>query len=130
MTTWTDEGVCAGGTVGGEGAGESFERRFTAKLPDGTYAVVTSYYYPVNIGERWGEEREDAAAFDVENMTIATICTDVDDVGGTEVTSEIDYDFPAYCSFLLEADAITYAEGAARGERAVMYGEPSDWSAR
>jgi hypothetical protein len=127
-TLWLDEGVFTGGTVGGDGAGEAVTRRFTKRRADGTFAVVESAYYPVNVGERFGEDREDAAEFDVENMTAATICTDLDDPGGTEVWSNYDYDFPGQRSFLTEHGATEYCTNMATNrESSDYYGDPEGW---
>lgn len=119
---WTDEGTDLGGTVGGDGAGESWSRRFTKRNDDGTFAVITSYYYPVNIGERYSEdEREDAALFDVENMTEFLVCTSLEDPGGTEVWTRYDYSAPCDFAFDTEAEAFAYCEREARAETARLY---------
>ena len=124
---WTDEGVAPGGTVGGDGAGESISRRFHQQLADGTYVAVESYWYPVNIGERFGEDREDAGMYDVENMTCVTVCTDIEDPGMSEISSEYTYDFPSYTSFPTEADAIAYSEQQAKNDDPGNYGDPKHW---
>jgi hypothetical protein len=127
-TLWVDEGVCVGGTVGGDGAGEAVTRRFTKRRADGTFAVVDSAYYPVNIGERWGDDRDDAAAFDVENMNCLTICTDLDDPGMTEVWSETFFAFPSATSFATEDEATEYCTNMATNrESSDYYGDPDRW---
>ena len=123
---WTDHGAMPDGVVGGDGAGESISRRFSAELADGTFIIITSYYYPVNVGERFGEDREDAATFDVENATEVLICTDLDDPGGTEITANMEFDFPSLFGFLAGADASLYCQRAAVSESADLYGEPEN----
>jgi hypothetical protein len=127
-TLWLDEGVFTGGTVGGDGAGEAVTRRFTRRRADGTFAVVDSYYYPVNIGERFGEDREDADQFDVENLTTFTICTDLDDPGMTEVWSDSVYLFPSAFSYATEAEATKYCTNMATNrESSDYYEDPERW---
>lgn len=106
---WRDDGVEQGGTVGGDGAGESWSRRFTRDNGDGTWTVRTSYYYPVDIAERFGEDRvQEGFPFDIESMWESIDCTDPADPGGTETAApgaEYEYDYPEALAFRTYEDA-------------------------
>ena len=141
MTTttiaWNDHGVFDGdGTVGGDGASESVSRRFATTTTfqtgayAGSYAVVTSYYDPVNIGERFGEDHADAARFDVENHHLWTYCTDLEDIDESTTWDDVDYTFPSAVSFPTEEDAHAYCLRMAACEDPEMYGAPTTWGLR
>lgn len=69
-------------------ASDVYSRRFIQQRADGTYMVVTDSFAVVF------EERDEGAYVDyfVENMSEYTICTDLDDVGGTAEDTNYTYE--------------------------------------
>ena len=85
------------GTVGGDGAAECWSARWGKRNSDGTFALITSYYYPVDMRERYGDDDEDQSRFgdtpfDVELQVEFLICTDPADPGSSETWSNYEYD--------------------------------------
>lgn len=113
---WLHEAAFFGGIHGGDGACEAWSRRYTWKRPDGPWAVVTFYYYPVDIEARNGEDAPDAGKFDVEEQFELLICTDLDDPGGTELWSYYEYDSPHAVAFDSEEEARAWCEGRAKSD--------------
>ena len=60
-----------------------YNRRFAQKRADGTYLVVTDYYV--------AESKEDG--FDIHNVVEYMFCRDLEDVGGTEITCDYEYNY-------------------------------------
>lgn len=100
---WTAQDIqpMEDGTFGGDGASWAYSARWVKKNEDGTYSVISTYWYPVDLRERlpqssldWYDETwgSDTLLWDVENMTEYIVCTDPEDVGGTEIWSDAEYD--------------------------------------
>lgn len=69
------DGVLKAGDVGGDGqVGEAFEARWWHPLADGTFAVISRYYY---VAERGGQ-------LVLEGYTEYLVCASLDDPGSTE----------------------------------------------
>lgn len=124
---WVADGpvMADSGVVGGDGAGQSFSVRYTRADKPG--ASITSYWYPVDVAERYGDDPDDEKArtgWDVENQLEYTICTVVDDPGGSEVWSQNIYRNPFEMVFETEAEAIAAAKREAENEQAEHY----DWN--
>lgn len=104
MTTWTADGPpLAGGTVGGDGAGEAVSVRYTCEKPG---SLTDVYWYVVDLRERNEADENDEYPWDVEEMTQFMVCTDPNDPGSTEVWSDYTYDNLSAVSYKTEADAI------------------------
>lgn len=65
---------------------DNTSRRFRRVNEDGTFLTITEYFYV-----KEGEEYEGEPKFYYENMTEAVNHSDIDDVGGSEITSDIEY---------------------------------------
>lgn len=119
---WTADGPVMpnDGVHGGDGGGEAFSIRYTR--PDIPGALISSYWYPVDESERYGDDPDDRTGWDVENEVEYLICTDPADPGGTEVWSHVEYRTPNEMAHDTEADAIANAEGHANSEAAEHYG--------
>lgn len=128
MSDWeTEVSVSYGDVVGGDGAGAAFSTRYVKANDDGSFALITSYYYPVDITARCGEDNPDAGRFDVENMTEYLVCMDLEDPGSTEVWSEYEFTHPSATAFVSEEDAKRAARNFATAEDVSVYtwdGEP------
>lgn len=119
-TTWTTQDISPmfpDGTVGGDGADEAYSLRWVKDNEDGTFAMITTYWYAVDVRERSNSDQladltesyGDAEIWDVENQTEFLVCTDLEDPGGTEVTSKVDYNdevLATYLTSLIEARQI------------------------
>lgn len=110
------------GVVGGDGAGQSFSVRYTrADIPG---ALITSYWYPVDEAERYGDDPDSETArtgWDVENHVEYLICTDPENPGMTETWSQIITRNPYEMVHETEAEAIAVAKKAAESEQAEHY---------
>lgn len=128
--TWTTQkpAVAKDGEVGGDGAGESWSVRWIKSLPDGTFAAVTSYYYPVDSSARGDGDPESSTRFGVENAIFYSYCTDQTDVGGSETSA--DTRFVGVASDLTEQQAIEQAERAAHDEASNGYLHSHQWLAQ
>lgn len=102
------------GTVGGDGADEAYSARWTKDNGDGTFALITSYWYAVDMrdrsgaseGERYDEMYgEGAEVWDVENQIEYMVCTDLEDPGGTEVRCDYEYSEDVLDRFLPSVEA-------------------------
>ncbi|WNN95096.1 hypothetical protein SEA_MAGRITTE_145 [Microbacterium phage Magritte] len=109
-----------GGDVGGDAqAGIAPMRTFAQERADGTFTVITEYAY----AERIPEDRiEDGYRYDVVNQTEIMHCRDLDDIGGTEITSETQYEHPHMFAFTTLRDAESYARRFIRGLAIEHYG--------
>lgn len=82
------------GDVGGDvQASNAASRRFTRTTDDGTYETVTVYTFASD------EYFERDATYEVVELTETIEHTDPEEVGGTELHSEYEYDFPYERSF-------------------------------
>jgi hypothetical protein len=81
-----------GGDVGGDNCrGDSPSRTFAQRRADGTWTVITEYAsaYVAN-------EYEFPVVYDVWNMTEIMHCRDMDDIGGTKIDCDYEYEFINY----------------------------------
>lgn len=103
------------GTVGGDGAGQSWSRRFAAVEPDGGYTVVTVYAYPVDMRERFSDDEREVQ-WDVECMT-ETACyhakKEYDDDSSEPFATDYDYTYPF--DVALDPNTEEFAEECAQG---------------
>lgn len=118
-----------GGDVGGDAqVGIAPMRTFAQERADGTFTVITEYAY----AERIAEDRiEDGYRYDVVNQTEIMHCRDLDDIGGSEITSETQYEHPGYFAHKTLRDAESYARRYIRGLSIEHYGwaevTPEGW---
>jgi hypothetical protein len=104
--TRTDPLVGEGGTCGGDDQiSDSYTAQWTAPLSDGTFAVVTSYFYLVERDGRVFIERQD------EYLT----CRDLAAPGDTEIESEAGY-HEVPCDEPEREDLVALVAGAADPE--------------
>lgn len=109
MVTYTEQGEFSnnGGDVGGDHQStNAANRRFVAELSEGKFAVVDVYAYGT------AEEVEEGARMqrDVTEMTFYTVCTDPEDVGGTEEFSDVTYTYPFTMEPVDDAQAEQWAQ--------------------
>ena len=109
-----------GGDVGGDAqVGIAPMRTFAQERADGTFTVITEYAY----AERIAEDRvEDGYKYDVVNQTEIMHCRDLDDIGGSEITSETQYEHPGYFAYKTLREAESYARQYIRGLAIEHYG--------
>lgn len=97
------------GDVGGDyQLGPARSRQFAQKRDDGTYTVITEYAYttPGNLsafdaGEFYGRRH----GYSVCNQTEIMHCRDLEDIGGSEIHSDIEYDDVPYMTIATKRDA-------------------------
>lgn len=78
------------GDVGGDlQAGPSFSRRFIFGPVEGHYMVIEEYAYAEELDVDEDDERH--GGFGASEMTMFTICTDLTDVGGSEIAADVSY---------------------------------------
>lgn len=94
MSTYTEHpsGIDTdSGDVGGDyQVTKSASRSFQRKLSDGTWQILTVYAY----GTQCEADEGASVDNDVQVMTESLICTDPDNTGSTEVTSDYTYAYP------------------------------------
>ncbi|MBD0733991.1 hypothetical protein [Streptomyces sp. CBMA29] len=96
------------GDVGGDAqAGRSYNRRWWRPAADDAFAVIDVYVYPALV--EWVEPEPDPARLVVGVQISYTVCTDLDDPGGTEVTSDM-----IHASVGAETASLESADQAAR----------------
>lgn len=89
-----------GGDVGGDyQLSGAPNRRFAQELEDGTWHVIDEYAYVVP-GDMNAFDRDEFSArshgYSVQTQTMDLTCTDLEDVGGTEIHSgDVRYDIVA-----------------------------------
>lgn len=112
--------VADGGDVGGDAqVGIAPTRAFAQKRADGTFTVITEYAY----AERIAEDRvADGYRYDVVNQTEVMHCRDLDDIGGTEITSETTYEHPGYFAYKTRRQAESYARSYIKSLDITHYG--------
>lgn len=80
------------GEVGGdEQVGEAYSRRFARRRDDGNHAVVTASYYLADHDPQRAAEPQDGP-YRVIRWIDYTTCSDPDNPGHTEITSDYTYD--------------------------------------
>lgn len=91
------------------------------------FAVIEDAWYAVDIKD--GDEREDdePIIYDVQNQCWTCLCTDVEDPGGTEVTSDYEYDYVNYLAIDTLERADEEAKRYADNARDDVYGDPTNW---
>lgn len=70
--------------------GVVYSRRWRAQRTDRLWVIVTYYCGPMI------PENGDSGGFDLQEATEFVLCEDPDEVGGSEVDSDIEYDHPNY----------------------------------
>lgn len=102
MTTWTEQGELFTESQGSfapeELATEVFSRQFVKDNGDGTFTVITEEAAGVWIEGEFPEGRP----CDVKTCTEILTCTDPDDAGGTEISSEYVWEFVNYVALSVE----------------------------
>ena len=102
------------GDVGGDlQAGPAHSRQFFLKREDDLYSVVTGYAF--------ADFNETTGAWDVCEMTEFIVCSDLEDIGGTEVDSNYTYEYPLYLAVGNGEEANRAAEKCAEGMSAFIY---------
>jgi hypothetical protein len=145
MWKFTDTSASDAGSVGGDiQVGAAWSRRLVWSddagnpLPIGVhadtnapvFAVIDDAWYAVDVNlERSEEDRPapDDYYFDVQNQCWECTCTDLDDVGGTEITSEYQYTYVNDIGFDSQERADAYAKQCAENARDDVYGAPGPW---
>jgi hypothetical protein len=117
-----------GGCEGGDAqASDTYSRRFARQLDSGLWSVITETYYVIDPREMFGPHV--GRGWDIENQTEFIICRDLDDVGGTEVTSDYQTEHPLYTFVRTKRDAVktarTMAENTTPGYYAHWNGVPA-----
>ena len=84
---WKDEGTFSGGTILGDPqVGEDHTHSYVKRNDDGTFTVLLHTF-----GACKDDDDDDGLPFYVGEVTQVIVCTDPDNPGATEVTSEIEY---------------------------------------
>lgn len=78
-----------------------YSRQFAQVQLDGTYRVVTDYYV--------AESKEEG--FEIHNAVEYMHCRDLEDIGGTEITSDIEYN---YGTEWVDSDSILTADAVVK----------------
>lgn len=132
---WVDNGLWHdAGDVGGDSqVGPSTERVFSwadcgADDVGPIHAVISSYWYaePADGGQY--DPDNPPEGYGVANLAMFTLCRDLDDPGGSEIWSDIDYYFDALVFETLER-ATDHAAYRARLETPDDYGDAALWAA-
>jgi hypothetical protein len=88
--TWTRQDPPTHGNnwVGGDRQIEAgWDARWSTRLSDGSFALVTRYFYRAEKADDGGTPNEEY----IEEATAYLVCTDLNDPGGTELNSEMVY---------------------------------------
>lgn len=102
------------GVVGGDGAGQSWSRRFAwTNLVTGKYIVVTEYVYPVNMLERFGDD-EDRVEWDVENQSVIETYPSKDEYDPDEEAEDVEYGYNYPFDVPLNPNTEAFAKEAAQ----------------
>lgn len=97
------------GDVGGDlQAGPAFSRRFIFGPVEDNYMVIEEYAYAEELDVDEDDDRH--GGFGASEMAMFTICTDLEDVGGSEVASDVHYGEGGY----LVHDTVEKATAEAR----------------
>jgi hypothetical protein len=75
------------GIAGDNAVGKVYSSRYWKDNEDGTFEVVDEYYFVEPL-----DDYEGAKIWGVTGMYWTTTCTDLDDVGGTEIMADVEYD--------------------------------------
>lgn len=139
---FTDERTDDAGSVGGDiQVGAAWSRRLVwsddagnplAVSNDGApvFAVIDTAYYAADINLDRAEEDRPAPEdyyFDIQNQWCGTLCTDLDDVGGSEVYCDYEYEYVNALGFPTAEAASDSAKYHATHVRADAFGEPENW---
>jgi hypothetical protein len=84
-------------------------RRFIQSLLDGTHLVVTEAAYVVPGVDNGEDFRPRRDGYAVENMTEYMHCSDLSDIGGSEITCDYTYDIINYTTIGSKRDALAAA---------------------
>lgn len=91
------------GQSGDDRIGTSFDARYWKEI-DGQFFVATEEYYVKNSVPNCDRPH---GSYEAVGSYMFTICTDLEDVGGTEVWSDVEYDYDLnalYCDSLADAE--------------------------
>lgn len=94
------------------------------------YAVIDETWYAVDVNLERSEEDRPAPEdyyYDVQNQMWSCLCTDLDDVGGSEISSDYEYEYVNYIGFNTIERADEYAKQCATNARDDVYGAPENW---
>lgn len=115
---WTREYIAsfdAGTGIGGDYmVGQGYEALYTRRLDDGTFAVITSRYYVEDLNTfknlEEGDEGWEPNAYTIREQIEFMHCRDLDDVGGTEISSDYEYGDNYNQPFATYDDVLTWYE--------------------
>lgn len=147
MWKFTDDRADDAGDVGGDiQVGAAWSRRLvwsddagrplavgetaTARGMAPSYAVIDETWYAVDVNLERSEEDRPAPEdyyYDVQNQMWSCLCTDLDDVGGSEISSDYEYEYVNYIGFNTIERADEYAKQCATNARDDVYGAPENW---
>ncbi len=97
------------GDVGGDfQAGPAFSRRFIFGPVCDRYMVIEEYAYAEALDV--DEEDERHGGYGASEMTMISICTDLDDVGGSEIAADVEYGEGGYLVHFRIEDATAAAK--------------------
>lgn len=102
------------GIGGDDMVGQGYEARYVRELGDGTFAVISDRYYVEDMNRNHnvepGDEGYEPNSYGITNQTEFMHCSSLDDVGGTEITSDIEYDPVDAQPFASYDDVLTWYE--------------------
>lgn len=99
-------------------------RRFVHEREDGTFDVITEYAYVIPGDESaFGDGTFSGRkhGYSVQNQTEIMHCRDLDDVGGTEITCDYEYEEISHTTLRTKRDALSVARQFIRSLRAEYY---------
>jgi hypothetical protein len=116
--------VADAGQIGGDRQlSAAPSRRFVLPREDGTYTVITESAYVVpGVDTHLEDFRPRIHGYAVENVTEIMHCRDLEDVGGTEINCEYEYEIVNYTSISMKADALSVARQFILNLDAANYG--------
>lgn len=87
----------SGTGMGGDNmVGIGYEARYHRQFDDGTFAVITERYFVEDLNQtnnvEPGDENYDPSRYGITNQTEFTHCSDLEDVGGSEISSDYEYE--------------------------------------
>ncbi|MFE6966919.1 hypothetical protein ACFVAJ_17545 [Agromyces sp. NPDC057679] len=104
------------GDIGGDNqVGGVVERRYHRQLDDGTWSVITDSW----IVEQTGSE--DEPRYSVTNRIEFLNCRDLEDVGGTEISSDYETEYVGLTDFVDLDEALAKAAGYGKRAGAIDY---------
>ncbi len=107
--------------MGDDAVGRSWDQRYFKQLPDGTWAIITDVYYVEQT--KTYNQPEVEPAFVVTNRTEYVVCTDVTDLGSTELYTDYEYEDGSafFYSTLASAEAEAERLGSADWRHALLW---------